>query len=207
MSVAGFDIGSQTCTVAVARKRGIDVVLNKESNRETPAIVSFTTKDRQMGTDAVGSLTVNPKNTISQIKRLIGKNFNSPAVQRDIARYPFKVVEAPDGGCLVEVEYLEETRQFSPVQLMAMVLFDNRQVALADGSPVTDCVVTVPVFYAEVRPGNSNWMHRTNRCHCAGCWLLARALPNDSKGRRIFAHLHSCTNVRWNTCVNSTALS
>ena len=159
MSVAGFDIGSQTCTVAVARKRGIDVVLNKESNRETPAIVSFTTKDRQMGTDAVGSLTVNPKNTISQIKRLIGKNFKSPAVQRDIARYPFKVVEAPDGGCLVEVQYLEETRQFSPVQLMAMVLYDNRQVALADGSPVTDCVVTVPVFYAEV------WLQLT-KCEC-----------------------------------------
>lgn len=205
MSVAGFDIGSQTCTVAVARKRGIDVVLNKESNRETPAIVSFTTKDRQMGTDAVGSLTVNPKNTISQIKRLIGKNFKSPAVQRDIARYPFKVVEAPDGGCLVEVEYLEETRQFSPVQLMAMVLFDNRQVALADGSPVTDCVVTVPVFYAEVRPGIH--VHHFNRCHCTGCWLLARALPNDSKGRRIFAHLHACTDVRWNTSVNSTILS
>lgn len=151
MSVAGFDIGSQTSTVAVARKRGIDVVLNKESNRETPSIVSFTTKDRQLGTDAVGSLTVNPKNTISQIKRLIGKNFKSPAVQQDIARFPFKVVEAPDGGCLVEVEYLEETRRFSPVQLMAMILYDNRQIAVADGSPVTDCVVTVPVYFTEVR--------------------------------------------------------
>lgn len=150
-SVAGFDIGSQTSTVAVARKRGIDVLLNKESNRETPSIVSFTTKDRQLGTDAVGSLTVNPKNTISQVKRLIGKHFKSAAVQRDIARFPFKVVEAPDGGCLVEVQYLNEKRLFSPSQLMAMILVDLRQIAVSDGSPVTDCVVSVPVYFTEVR--------------------------------------------------------
>lgn len=179
-SVAGFDIGSQTSTVAVARKRGIDVVLNKESNRETPSIVSFTTKDRQLGTDAVGSLTVNPKNTVSQIKRLIGKRFSSPAVQRDIARFPFKVAEAPDGGCLVEVEYLQERRSFSPVQLMAMVLYDNRQIAVADGSPVTDCVVTVPVYFTEVRHPIA--MHAFYRCNRAASGPRAR--PNGRKARR-----------------------
>ena len=164
-SVGGIDVGNQTSTIAVARKRGIDVLLNKESNRETPALVSFTTKDRQLGTDAVGSLTVNPKNTISQVKRLIGKRFKSPAVQRDIARFPFKVVEAPDGGCLVEVQYLGETRLFSPVQLMGMILYDLREIAAADGSPITDCVVTVPVYYTEVRtdrPMSQSPMHYLN---------------------------------------------
>ena len=166
-SVGGIDVGNQTSTIAVARKRGIDVLLNKESNRETPALVSFTTKDRQLGTDAVGSLTVNPKNTISQVKRLIGKRFKSPAVQRDIARFPFKVVEAPDGGCLVDVQYLGESRLFSPVQLMGMILYDLREIAAADGSTITDCVVTVPVYYTEVRS------HRPiSRC--------LRALPQRS---------------------------
>jgi heat shock protein 4 len=149
MSVAGFDVGSQTSTVAVARKRGIDVLLNKESNRETPSLISFTAKNRQLGTDAFGSLTVNPKNTVSQLKRLIGKRFQDPEVQSDIAKFPFKVSEAPDGGVLVEAQYLGQTATFSPVQLMAMILVDEREIALADGHPVTDCVVTVPVFFNE----------------------------------------------------------
>ena len=151
MSVAGFDIGSQTSCVALARKRGIDVLLNKESNRETPSLASFGLKQRLLGTDAAGALTVNPKNTVFQLKRLIGKQWDDPALQADIARFPFKVVKAEDGGVAVEVQYLGETATFSPVQLMAMVLVDQREVAQADGSPVTDCVITVPVYFTEVR--------------------------------------------------------
>lgn len=149
MSVAGFDIGSQSTTVAVARKRGIDVLLNKESNRETPALASFTGKNRLLGTDAVGSLTVNPKNTISQLKRLIGKQFRDPAVQEDIAKFPYSVVEAADGGVEVQVQYLNERTSFSPAQLVAMLLVDAREIAQADGSPIVDCVVTVPVFFTD----------------------------------------------------------
>ena len=126
----------------------------QESNRETPSLVSFTVKNRQLGTDAVGSLTVNPKNTVSQLKRLIGKQFADPAVQSDIAQFPFKVTTAPDGGCLVEVDYLGERTAFSPVQLVAMILVDEREIAAADGLPITDCVVTVPAFYDEVRHPN-----------------------------------------------------
>lgn len=150
MSVAGFDIGSQTSCVAVARKRGIDVLLNKESNRETPSLASFGQKQRLLGTDAAGALTVNPKNTVFQLKRLIGKQWDDPALQEDIARFPFKVVKAEDGGVAVEVQYLGEPHVFSPVQLIAMVLVDEREIAQADGSPVTDCVITVPVYFTEV---------------------------------------------------------
>jgi molecular chaperone DnaK (HSP70) len=53
--------------------------------------VSFTAKNRQLGTDAVGSLTVNPKNTVSQLKRLLGKRFQDPQVQADIKQLPYKV--------------------------------------------------------------------------------------------------------------------
>ena len=81
MSVAGFDIGDQASCVAVARKRGIDVLLNKESKRETPSVVAFGPKQRQMGTDAVGSLNISPKNAVTNLKRLLGKKFSSPQVQ------------------------------------------------------------------------------------------------------------------------------
>lgn len=114
--------------------------------------MSFTAKNRQLGTDAVGSLTVNPKNTVSQLKRLIGRRFSDPEVHADISKFPFKVSKGPDGGVLVEVQYLNQPASFSPIQLMAMILVDEREIALADGHPVTDCVVTVPVFFNEVGP-------------------------------------------------------
>ncbi len=68
-------------------------LLHRESNRETPSIVAFNSKTRLMGTDGAPSMAVNPKNTVFQLKRLLGKKFNNPAVQRDIKNMPFKVVE------------------------------------------------------------------------------------------------------------------
>jgi heat shock 70kDa protein 4 len=151
MSVAGIDVGDQASCIAVARKRGVDVLLNKESKRETPTLVSFGPATRALGTDAVGALTVNPRNTVSGIKRLLGKRFDDPALQADAARLPYKVVPSPDGsgGVAVAVNYLGEERTFSPEQLLAMVIVDQKAVAAADGSPVTDAVLTVPTYFTE----------------------------------------------------------
>lgn len=60
--------------------------------------VSFTAKNRQLGTDAVGSLTVNPKNTVSQLKRLLGKRFRDPQVQADLKLLPYKVSHSTKSG-------------------------------------------------------------------------------------------------------------
>lgn len=99
MSVAGFDLGDQASCIAVARKRGIDVLLNKESKRETPAVVSFSAKNRLLGTDAAGSIAVNPQNAVQQIKRLLGKRYSDPAVQRDVKNLLFAVTQGPDDRC------------------------------------------------------------------------------------------------------------
>ena len=149
MSVAGIDVGDQATCVAVARKRGVDVLLNRESKRESPTLVSFGPKQRLLGTDAVGAQTVNPRNTVSGIKRLLGKKFAAPEVQADLPRLPFSVIEGPDGGCAVKVSYLGEERVFTPEQLLAAVIVDQKAVAAADGSPITDCVLTVPTYFAE----------------------------------------------------------
>ncbi|KAJ0959883.1 hypothetical protein J5N97_000351 [Dioscorea zingiberensis] len=93
MSVVGFDIGNENCIVAVARQRGIDVVLNEESKRETPAVVCFGEKQRFIGTAGAASLMMNPKNSVSQIKRLIGRKFSDPELQRDLQSLPFTVTE------------------------------------------------------------------------------------------------------------------
>eukprot|EP00879_Flechtneria_rotunda_P002596 GHRR01002797.1.p1 GENE.GHRR01002797.1~~GHRR01002797.1.p1 ORF type:complete len:847 (+),score=384.28 GHRR01002797.1:127-2667(+) len=150
MSVVGFDIGNDSSCVAIARKRGIDVLMNKESKRETPSLVSFGDKMRFLGTDAAAKISMNPKNTPHQLKRLLGKMFRDPAVQADITRLPFKVTEGPDGGCLIHVTFCNEQATFTPDQLMAMVLVDNKKIAEAElGIPVTDCAISVPTFYTE----------------------------------------------------------
>lgn len=147
--MAGIDIGDQKSCIAVARKRGVDVLMNKESKRETPSVVAFGAKQRQLGTDAAGSMSINPKNTIFGIKRLLGKKFKNPDVQRDIPTLPYNVSEAPDGGILINVDYLGERHSFTPEQIVASIIVDMKDIAEVDGSPVTDCVLSVPTYYVE----------------------------------------------------------
>lgn len=150
MSVAGFDVGNCTSCVALARKRGVDVIMNAESKRETPAVVSYGDKMRFVGVQGAAKLTMNVKNTVSQVKRLIGRKFNDPAVQEDIKDFMFKVVEDTDGGCLINVMYLNEPRQFTPEQVMTSLLKDLKTIGEIDqGSAITDCVISVPVYFSE----------------------------------------------------------
>ena len=148
--VAGIDVGNAGSCIALARKGGVDVLLNKESNRETPSVVTFTQKQRQMGTAAVGGLATNPKNTVTEIKRLMGKQFDDPEVQADMGSYPFTLCKGDGGECLVQVEYLGQTLALSPEQIMAALLVDLREIAEKEhNSSVSDVVLSVPVFYTE----------------------------------------------------------
>ncbi|KAF8072352.1 HSP70-14 [Scenedesmus sp. PABB004] len=150
MSVVGFDVGNDCSCVAIARKRGIDVLMNKESTRETPAMVCFGDKMRFLGTDAAAKVGMNPRATPHQLKRLLGKRWADPALQADVARLPFKVGEAPDGGVLVHVTFGGEPASFTPEQLVAMVLTDLKKIAEAEaGIAVTDCALSVPTFYTQ----------------------------------------------------------
>uniref|UniRef100_A0A1D1XPC8 Heat shock protein 14 n=1 Tax=Anthurium amnicola TaxID=1678845 RepID=A0A1D1XPC8_9ARAE len=152
MSVVGFDFGNESCVVAVARQRGIDVVLNDESNRETPAIVCFGDKQRFIGTAGAASSMMNPKNSISQIKRLVGLKFSDPELQRDIQTLPFSVTEGPDGFPLIQVRYLGEQRAFTPTQILAMVLSNLKGIAEKNlNAAVVDCCIGIPVYFTDLQ--------------------------------------------------------
>lgn len=150
MSVVGLDVGNDTSCVALARKRGIDVLMNKESKRETPAVVNFGDKMRYIGTDGAAKFSLSPQNTVHQLKRLVGKKFADPQLQADIAKLPFSVTEGPDGGCLINVTYCNEPASFSPEQVLAMVLVDLKHIVEVEaGTAVTDCVLAVPTYFTE----------------------------------------------------------
>ncbi|MBA0628090.1 hypothetical protein Godav_022867 [Gossypium davidsonii] len=152
MSVVGFDFGNESCIVAVARQRGIDVVLNDESKRETPAIVCFGEKQRFIGTAGAASSTMNPKNSISQIKRLIGRQFSDPELQRDLKSLPFNVTEGPDGYPLIHARYLGEMRTFTPTQILGMVLLNLKSIAEKNlNAAVVDCCIGIPVYFTDLQ--------------------------------------------------------
>ncbi|WOK93910.1 heat shock 70 kDa protein 14-like [Canna indica] len=152
MSVVGFDVGNESCIVAVARQRGIDVVLNDESKRETPAVVCFGEKQRFIGTAGAASTTMNPKNSVSQIKRLLGRKFLDPELQSDIQSFPFKVTEGPDGFPLIHANYLGEQRTFTPTQILAMVLSDLKSIAEKNlCAAVVDCCIGIPIYFTDLQ--------------------------------------------------------
>ncbi|XP_074577981.1 heat shock 70 kDa protein 15-like [Curcuma longa] len=152
MSVVGFDVGNESGIVAVARQRGIDVVLNDESKRETPAIVCFGEKQRFIGTAGAASSTMNPKNSVSQIKRLLGRKFSDPEVQRDIQSFPFKVTEGHDGFPLIHANYLGEVRAFTPTQVLAMILSNLKSIAENNlNAAVVDCCIGIPVYFNDLQ--------------------------------------------------------
>ncbi|RRT50245.1 hypothetical protein B296_00023785 [Ensete ventricosum] len=152
MSVVGFDVGNESCIVAVARQRGIDVVLNDESKRETPALVCFGEKQRFIGTAGAASSMMNPKNTVSQIKRLVARKFSDPELQRDIKSLPFKVTEGRDGFPLIHANYLGEQRAFTPTQILAMVLSNLKSIAETNlHAAVVDCCIGIPVYFTDLQ--------------------------------------------------------
>ncbi|GKC59750.1 heat shock 70 kDa protein 16-like protein, partial [Tanacetum coccineum] len=129
MSVIGFDIGNVNCVIAAAKRGGIDVLLNDEAKRESPAVVSFGDKQRFLGSAGAAFATANPKSTISQIKRLIGRQYNESSVQEELKLLSFVTKEGPRGGILIELEYLKEKMMFTPVEILGMLFKHLKQIA------------------------------------------------------------------------------
>ncbi|XP_011096072.1 heat shock 70 kDa protein 16 [Sesamum indicum] len=152
MSVVGFDIGNENCVIAVAKERGIDVLLNDESKRENPAVVSFGEKQRFIGCAGAASATMHPKSTISQVKRLIGRTYSEPTVQDDLRLLPFETSEGPDGGILIHLQYLDEKQTFTPIQILAMLLAHLKQITEKNlEKQITNCVIGIPSYFTALQ--------------------------------------------------------
>ncbi|KAL4563052.1 hypothetical protein LXL04_027083 [Taraxacum kok-saghyz] len=150
MSAVGFDIGNENCAIAVAKHGSIDMLLNEESKRETPAVVAFGEKQRFFGSSGAAFASTNPKLTISQIKRLIGRLYKEPSVQKDLQLLPFDTSEGPNGGILIHLEYLKEKWTFMPVEILGMLFAHLKKMTEKNlGSPVSDCVIGIPSYFTD----------------------------------------------------------
>eukprot|EP01118_Nematostelium_gracile_P012634 TRINITY_DN4644_c0_g2_i2.p1 TRINITY_DN4644_c0_g2~~TRINITY_DN4644_c0_g2_i2.p1 ORF type:complete len:812 (-),score=307.07 TRINITY_DN4644_c0_g2_i2:23-2458(-) len=149
MSVVGFDLGNTSCTIAAAQKGGVDVLLNEASSRQNPSIVSFGEKERYLGEAANAQYMRNLKNSVTSIKRLIGRKWEEKEAQDEIKQLPFKTLRLPNGDIGVEVMYAGEQKQFSLTAVMAMLLQKLKQVATTalEGRVCKDVVLSVPGFW------------------------------------------------------------
>lgn len=150
MSVIGYDLGNLNCVIAVARKRGIDVLANEASRRTTATMAGFDGKARNIGESAsIGQLR-NLTNTIVDVKRFIGRKFNEDDVQREIQYSPNTIVQTEDGGVGFQVEYDDSTVVFTPEQVVGMLLSQlQRTVDKETEVKGGDCVISVPGYFTD----------------------------------------------------------
>lgn len=141
----GIDLGTTNCCVCVLEGGAVQIVPNKEGGRTTPSVVGFTDKgERLVGQIAKRQAVTNASNTVYAVKRLIGRKFNSPEVERTRETSAFEIVDSPNGDARVRVQ----GRSYSPPELSGIVL--QRLKAAAEdflGEPVTDAIITVPAYF------------------------------------------------------------
>jgi molecular chaperone DnaK len=147
--VIGIDLGTTNCCVAVMEGGAVQIVPNKEGGRTTPTVVGFTDKgERLVGQIAKRQAVTNATNTVYAVKRLIGRKFNSPEVQRMKDSAPFDIVDTPNGDAHIRVQ----GRVYSPQEISGIVI--QRLKAAAEdflGEAVTEAIVTVPAYFDDTQ--------------------------------------------------------
>ncbi|KAH8906223.1 heat shock protein 70 [Coniochaeta sp. PMI_546] len=143
----GIDLGTTYSCVATYEGNNVEIIANEQGSFTTPSFVSFTENERLIGEAAKNQAAMNPRNTVFDVKRLIGRRFDDPTVKKDVESWPFKVVDE-DGTPKIEVEYLGGTHRFSAQEISAMILTKMKEIAEVKlGKKVEKAVITVPAYF------------------------------------------------------------
>ncbi|GIX17173.1 MAG: chaperone protein DnaK [Rhodothalassiaceae bacterium] len=145
----GIDLGTTNSCVAVMEGGDVRVIENAEGARTTPSMVAFTEDGEVLiGAPAKRQAVTNPEGTLFAIKRLIGRRYDDPIVQKDKAMVPYKIVPGPNGDAWVEVR----GKKYSPSQISAFVLQKMKETAERHlGHEVKEAVITVPAYFNDAQ--------------------------------------------------------
>jgi molecular chaperone DnaK len=143
--VIGIDLGTTNSCVAIMESGDPNVLANSEGSRTTPSVVAFTDSgERLVGQIARRQAITNPENTISAVKRLIGRRTDDPMVQKAASVLPYKIKGNDNGDAWVEIR----GKGYSPAEISAFILQKMKQTAEDYlGEKVTEAVITVPAYF------------------------------------------------------------
>lgn len=143
--VIGIDLGTTNSCVAVMDGSTPKVIENAEGARTTPSMVAFSKDgERLVGQPAKRQAVTNPEGTLFAVKRLIGRRYDDPMVDKDKGLVPFKITKADNGDAWVEVD----SKKYSPSEVSAMILTKMKETAESYlGETVTQAVITVPAYF------------------------------------------------------------
>jgi molecular chaperone DnaK len=147
--VIGIDLGTTNSCVAIMEGKTPRVIENAEGMRTTPSIVAFTDDgERLVGQPAKRQAVTNPEKTIFAVKRLIGRRYDDPMVEKDKKLVPYKIAKASNGDAWVE----ENGQTYSPSQISAFILQKMKETAEANlGQKVDQAVITVPAYFNDAQ--------------------------------------------------------
>ncbi|WP_425907251.1 molecular chaperone DnaK [Nitrobacter sp. TKz-YC02] len=147
--VIGIDLGTTNSCVAVMDGKAPKVIENAEGMRTTPSIVAFSDDgERLVGQPAKRQAVTNPERTIFAVKRLIGRRYDDPTVEKDKKLVPYKISKAGNGDAWVEVD----GKTYSPSQISAFTLQKMKETAEAHlGQKVDQAVITVPAYFNDAQ--------------------------------------------------------
>ncbi|MBA4781700.1 MAG: molecular chaperone DnaK [Rhizobiales bacterium] len=147
--VIGIDLGTTNSCVAVMDGKEAKVIENAEGARTTPSMVAFSDDgERLVGQPAKRQAVTNPENTLFAVKRLIGRRYSDPTVEKDKKLVPFNIVKADNGDAWVEAN----GNKYSPSQVSAMILQKMKETAESYlGEKVEQAVITVPAYFNDAQ--------------------------------------------------------
>src|SRR5689334_2236887 len=147
--IIGIDLGTTNSCVAIMDGKTPKVIENAEGARTTPSVVAFLDDgERLVGQPARRQAVTNPANTLFAIKRLIGRNYTDPMVEKDKGMVPYKIVKGPTGDAWVEAH----GKEYSPQQISAFILMKLKEDAERHlGEKVEKAVITVPAYFNDAQ--------------------------------------------------------
>jgi len=145
--IVGIDLGTTNSVISVLEGGDATVIPTAEGGRLCPSVVAFTkTGERLVGQVAKRQATVNPDNTVFSIKRLMGRRYDDPEVEKARKILPYKIVEGPAGDARVHIPVTGKT--YTPQEISAMILQKLKRDAEGYlGEPVRQAVITVPAYF------------------------------------------------------------
>lgn len=144
----GIDLGTTYCCVGTWVNDRVEIIANDQGNRTMPSYVAFTDNERLIGEAAKNQIGRNPKNTIFDSKRFIGRTFGDSGVQKDKELMPVKIVSDDNNKPRFRVDVYGESKELSPEEVASMILLKMKQSAEAFlGKSVKNAVITVPAYF------------------------------------------------------------